>query len=299
MDVVGIGISVVDHQMMVNTLPRENEKERALTTRTQVGGPVPTALVLLQRLGFSTHLISPWGTDVAADFIQRDLTREGVSLSTACRGSRDTGQAHVWVCASSGSRTIVSHAPEWETLAPAPADIELQQQCRMLHTDGAGGSLTVAAARLVHNSGGKVFVDAGSPKPATKDLIPLANVFSFPERFSRQYFETDDVDSAGAELLAAGADAVVCTQGERGARIYLGNGIIQIPAFAVETVDSTGAGDVFCGGMMSGLLEGESIVQSVRRGAAAAAIKCKTIGNREALPSREQIQTLLESSGPS
>jgi len=298
-DVVGIGISVFDQQMMVSSLPRENEKERALKMRAQVGGPVPTALVLLQRLGFSTHLISPWGTDIAADFIQRDLTKEGIGLSSACRGDRDTGQAHVWVCESSGSRTIVSHAPGWETLVHSPEDMALQQRCRILHTDGAGGSLTVAAAQRVRDSGGKVFVDAGSPKPATKELIPLASVFSFPERFAQQFYETGDTDAAGLRVLEAGADAAVCTLGERGARIYSGNDIVQVPAFSIKTVDSTGAGDVFCGGMISGLLEGESIVQSVRRGAAASAIKCRTLGNREALPTREQIQTLLASSASS
>lgn len=293
MDVFGIGITVVDQQFMVKQLPAEDQKERAVSMRTQVGGPVPTALVLLQRFGFTTHLVSPWGADPPAQYIQQDLHRENVSCSSSCVGDRTTGLAHVWVSETNGSRTIVSHAADWDGLTLSGADSNHLQTCRLLHTDGAGAQLTVESARTVKRNGGLVTVDAGSPKKATADLIPLADVFSFPERFARQFFETTEPDIAGKRLLELGARAAVCTLGQKGARVYSCDGITFIPAFPVQTVDSTGAGDIFCGGLISGILDGDSCVEAAYRGAAAAALKCRHSGNREAIPDRDTVLALI------
>ena len=292
--VVGLGSIVIDEQMLVDRVPDEDEKECATGIRRQVGGPVPTALALLSRFGQSCCFIGPWGSDSHGRTIAADLDREGIVASASCPQEESvSGVAHVWACASTGTRTIVAHPCEWNGFRLADADISALRSCRLLHLDCTGGAVATRAAREVRQAGGLITVDAGSPKEATHSLVELADVFSFPERFSRQFFGTDDYRDAGRKLLNMGAAAVVCTRGDQGAVLFAGDREVDISAITADVVDSTGAGDVFCGGIIAGVLRGESLERCVRIGAAAASLKCRHIGNRDALPSWEQVQELL------
>ena len=292
--IVGLGAVVVDHQMMLDQIPAENEKERAHQYREQIGGPVPTALVVLRRLGFSCRLLSAWGTDTGGLAIENDLANEGVAWGNSCRSSqRTTAVAHVWTSTVSGSRTIVAGPVRWSDFELSENDCYHLSNCDLLHLDGHGGTVAVEAARLVAENGGRVTVDAGAPKSATEELIPLADVFSFPERFAEQFFGEADIERAGAAVLKRGAKAAVCTRGEKGAVLFEPQGVTRIPAFSVSTADSTGAGDVFCGGMVAGLLQGLALPDAARTGAAAAAVKCRRVGNRSPLPSWDELNMML------
>ena len=294
--IVGIGSTVVDQQMFLGRIPQENEKERATSLRQQIGGPVPTALVMLKRFGFDCHLISPWGADSNGAEIEADLRREGLSMSESCRApDRATGTAHVWTSTENGSRTIVAAQSSWNGLQLSANDVRCLRECKLLHLDGTGGDVAVEAARYAQSAGSLITVDAGSPKEATSQLIPLADVFSFPERFAAQFFGDADIESAGHQILQLGAKAAVCTQGEHGATIFQSDESSRVPAFPVETIDSTGAGDVFCGALIAGLLQEYDLSAAVKFGAAAAALKCKSVGNRDSLPSMEMVLDLQRS----
>ena len=293
--VVGLGSIVVDQQMFVERFPIENQKEHSTHSRQQIGGPVPTALVLLSRFGANCYLIAPWGDDLHGREIESDLNNEGVRFSNSCKSAgQRTGTAHVWISNDSGNRTIVAHQCHWDDVALSSDDMAALRDCRILHLDGTGGQLAVQAAQIVRRNGGRVFVDAGSPKVATAQLIELADVFSFPERFAKQFFGIDDVRRAGQKVLEMGARATICTQGERGAIVFDSDVMTRIPAVEVVTVDSTGAGDVFCGGVLAGLLQGHDLHQASKFGAAAAAFKCQHVGNRDGLPEFNDLIKSLE-----
>ncbi|MCP4190750.1 MAG: hypothetical protein GY768_08985 [Planctomycetaceae bacterium] len=292
--VVGLGSVVVDQQMFLERIPVENQKEHALSTRQQIGGPVPTSLVLLARLGTACYLIAPWGKDLHGEAIETDLSKEGVEFSSGCASDdRYTGIAHVWISNGSGDRTIVAHQCDWNDLTLSNEDLARLRACQILHLDGTGGKIAVEAARVVRDRGGRVFIDAGSPKVATAKLIELADVISFPERFAQQFFETNDVMAAGKRLLDLGANAAICTQGERGALVFEKHRTVRVDPVEVAAVDSTGAGDVFCGGVLAGLLEGLDLEQAAKLGAAAAAHKCRHIGNRDGLPRFADLRQML------
>lgn len=293
--IVGMGTIVVDEQMFVDDIPSEDSKEKATSRRQQIGGPVPTALVLLQRFGHACHLISPWGDDFNGAGIEHDLRSEGLSFSSACRieGQR-SGGAHVWIHNTNGSRTIVSAPCEWHGLVLTDTDREHLRRCRLLHLDGAGDEVAIESAKLVRSHGGLVTVDAGSPKVATAALMSICNVFVFPERFVQQYFGHRDLNAAGQQILQQGVSFAVCTRGEQGAILFHDDQVCHVPAFSTETIDSNGAGDVFSGGLIAGLLSGLSPVECVQSGAAAAAIKCRGVGNRDALPALHEVRELVE-----
>lgn len=293
-EVVGLGAIVVDEQLFVDRIPSEDEKEKATKIRHQIGGPVPTALATLRRFERSCHFIGPWGDDPFGDLIEKDLRHEGICNSPQCRiNGAPTGRAHVWTSNHSGSRTIVSMHCQWDGFQFSDADKRVLENCRILHLDGTGGDFAVTAARVVRNAGGEVFLDTGSPKEATSELIPLCTVVSFPERFIEQFFGHRDIFRALDAVRQLGPDAAICTRGDRGAVVSGTQPTTEIPAYKVKTIDSTGAGDVFCGGTVEGLLQGLEFEPAVRLGAAAAAIKCQRVGNREALPCPKDVARLI------
>lgn len=130
----------------------------------------------------------------------------------------------------------------------------------------------------MRQAGGKVLVDAGSPREATERLIPLADIFSFPARFAQDLPGLNDAETACREILRRGARAAICTEGANGATAATMTECFHTPAFPVRVRDSTGAGDVFCGGLGYGLLQNRDLRRTVQFATATAAIKCQGSG---------------------
>ncbi|MFP4145459.1 MAG: carbohydrate kinase family protein [Phycisphaeraceae bacterium] len=293
MDVVGLGNVVVDHLVVLPTMPSPDTKTRVLEDRLQVGGPVPTALVQLSRLGRRCRFLGSWGADALGPLIEADLESEGVDLTGSQRrpGGR-TGFAHVWVEAVGGARTI-AYGRASEPILPEELDDAHFAGVRALHLDGYPQSAALEAAKRVRRQGGKVFLDTGSLKPGMEELFAHTSVVSCPARFVGELFGHDELERAADELLAMGPEMVTITCGPAGALLRTADERIHEPAFPVAATDTCGAGDVFCGGLIHGVLENWEPRQTIRFAMAAAAVKCTGLGNREALPDRTQIDALL------
>lgn len=291
-DVVGLGNIVVDHQIVLARFPEIDTKNEASEDRFQVGGPVPTAQVLLSRLGLRCGFLGCWGDDAFGDFIESDLRREGVDFTFARRrpGGR-TGFAHVWIDGSTGLRTI-AYRRAAQPLTPMEIDKDVLASAGALHLDGWPPGAALEAARIVQAHGGVVFLDTGSRKPGMEDLLSHVDIVSCPRRFLREFLETDDVDRA-RKLLDYGPRMVAVTDGQYGAALFTRESAYQAGAIRVEAVDTNGAGDVFCGGLIYGILNGWGLEHTLRFATATAGLKCTALGNREALPTREDIAAVL------
>lgn len=292
-DVIGLGTVVMDHQLFMPSLPGPDRKVDITSQRGQVGGAIPTALVQIARWGRRCRFAGKWGADDYGRQIRQDLEAEGLDLSTTVTAAEGhSGFAHVWVSQSTGERAIALSRGGFE--APSTDDIDPRRlvEGQILHLDGWAAGLAIAAARSQRERGGRVTLDAGSPKPMMEQLIPYVDVMNCPEDFAQQFLGIHDHDEAAIRLLDLGARAVIFTRGSRGATAYSAEGVVHQPAFSVEVVDSTGAGDVFCGGLLDGLLDKCSLGESLARGAAAAALKCTVVGNRSALPARDEVLAL-------
>jgi sugar/nucleoside kinase (ribokinase family) len=307
-DVAGLGTILVDHQVFLGTFPAHDTKTEVNSDRFQVGGPVPTALVVLSRFGKTCQFVGRWGKDTFGELIEADLGRERVRFDAAvCARAKSSGFAHVWVDRATASRTIVfsraraesdtaeNKTAEIDTAEINTAEIDAKafSQCRLLHLDGWSSGAAIKAAECVKRNGGKVFLDAGSPKPGLRDLLPLVDVVNAPQRFAEMFFATDDIDEAAHRLREMGCETVIFTHGADGAVLYNSDGRMEQPAFPVAAVDTTGAGDVFCGGFLYAILEDWSSAESLKFAAATAALKCTRIGNRAALPTKEDVLDLM------
>jgi sugar/nucleoside kinase (ribokinase family) len=154
---------------------------------------------------------------------------------------------------------------------------------RFLHLENVS-QVSVAAARLARDMGVKVVIDADSGRDAAPGDMKLVDVAVVSEFYYRAYFDGVPYEEACKRLLAMGPELIVFTLGERGCVGMDRDGYFEIPAFRVPVADTTGAGDVFHGAFIAGLLKGWSVGESDRFASAAAAIKCTRIGGRAGIP---------------
>lgn len=293
-DVVGLGTVVVDHLVMLAQHPPQDAKTNIISDAYQVGGPVPTAQVLLSRLGKQCAFIGSWGDDQYGPLIAQNLTAESLDLeaSRLLTGTR-SGYAQVWIDEQAGTRTIACYRPEhW--LQPEDLDLELIRQARLVHLDGWPEETCLYAARVAREAGVTACLDAGSLKPGMETLIPYLNVMNCPRRFLSEYLQTDDVLAGGRTLLEQGPELVTVTDGVRGAWLFSRESCLHCAALPVLSLDTTGAGDVFSGALLYGLLEAWPLERVLKFACVTAALKCERLGNRDALPSLAEIEVVLQ-----
>jgi ribokinase len=104
---------------------------------------------------------------------------------------------------------------------------------------------------------------------------------------------SQDLLAAAMSIIRLGAHNVIVTLGERGALWVHGDHVVEFDAFSVEAVDSTAAGDAFCGALACALAEGLSLDEAIPFALAAGAITVTRRGAQDSLPSREEIEALL------
>lgn len=293
--ILGWGTIVLDRQLIVDRFPEPDTKTEALEGRLQIGGPVPTALAVLSRYGHQCRFAGVWGDDAEGRLIEHDLNSQQIEFPEQCRRTGClTGNAHVWVDRSSGSRTIISQRAE----PSDDAERELLASCEIppvLHLDGWLCDTAIELARRTREQAGLVVLDTGSPKGRTEELLALVDVVNAPRRFLSQFFGDDRVEAGGRRLLELGAKIATITDGNHGAWIFTREGEhYHQPAFEVQVVDSTGAGDVFTGGLIHAVLQDWPADRILRFASACAALKCTRMGNREALPGLDEVERMSD-----
>ena len=294
--ILGLGTVVVDHQAFLKALPEPDTKGEILSDRFQVGGPVPTALALLSRFGVTTSFIGKWGTDDWGDMIEEDLGKSNVSIGHALVHPQfRTGFAHVWVERETGRRSIAAYRGSHEI---STQDLDGLDWARFgaIYLDGWSTDAAIAAAERMRKAGGKVFMDLGSPKPRIEDLIGCVDHINCPKRLLERLFPGEVLELSASRFLDYGAASVSVTDGAQGSWLVTREGTIHQPAFAVEAIDTNGAGDVFSGAIVYGLVQEWAHEVCLRFAAAAAALKCHGVGNRAALPTRGQVDSFLDGS---
>lgn len=105
--------------------------------------------------------------------------------------------------------------------------------------------------------------------------------------------ESSAREAAGA-LLAKGAKVVILTLGAKGALVATPAGIEIVPAFHVKAVDTTAAGDTFCGALACALVEGKTLAEGVRFASAAAAISVTRMGAQPSIPTRMEVEEFIK-----
>ena len=294
-DCVGLGICALDHLALLPHFPRADEKLDLLEFSVQGGGPVPTALATMARFGAKVSFVGKVGSDECGRIVLSELEQFGVDVSAAVIDPHSrTARAYIWVDSTSAKRTVVLDRTNMANLSPDEIRRDVVQDGRFFLTDGRESEAALAAARLAKNSGAEIILDLGNVRDRTEDHLELADYPVVSDAFVRRYWPGTDPTAAVKRLLEGGARAAVVTCGPKGSYYSLDGAVFHQPAFAVQALDTTGAGDVYHGAFAYALTRGEPIDYAVRFASAAAALKCRSLGGRRGIPRLVEVLELME-----
>ena len=227
-----------------------------------------------------------------------ELSRAGVDATLVHRSPTDpTPVSIILVNERSASRTIVNRK------APSAAGCRITrrpdwpQSPKVLLFDGHELDAALEAMAIFPDA--RTILDAGSARPGAVELARRVDYLVASERFARQLSGVAELHSREQQAAAMRALSehngrpIVITCGERGLLFGTGGDFLHIPAFEVNSVDTTAAGDIFHGAFAYGILKGLALEETLRLSAAAAALSTTVRGGRTSIPSLARVEEFL------
>ncbi len=294
-DVVGLGQCCIDYLGIVEEYPDVNTKEEINNFTIQGGGPVATALVTLSRLGIATTFIGKISDDYFGGLIKDGLISESVNTDhVVVENGKRSQFAFIVIDKETGLRTVLWSRATVTPLSVNEINREVISSAKVLHLDGLMMESSLAAAKFAKNEGVTVVVDAGSMREGLLELVKFADYFVASSDFARQYYHDDNPKAAAMEILKHGVKTVIVTMGQRGSICVSPGSYFHQPAFKIKAIDTTGCGDVYHGAFIFGLLQDWNLKKIVRFASATAALKCREVGGRNAIPDLEEVEKYLD-----
>ncbi len=298
-DAVGFGLNAVDHLIVVPEYPVFDTKVQLINHQQASGGQTATAMVALQRLGLDTAYAGRFGSDAAGRFGFESLKSENVNIEFAevIEGARNQ-IAFIIIDERNGERTIIWDRDERLGYRADEAPIALAYRGRVLHLDAHDPPACVRMARAARAEGTIVSADIDNVYDGLPELLPLIDILISSKEFPHRLTGITEERASILELKARYGCAIVgLTKGVAGALVYCEGQFIESPAFEVPggCRDTTGSGDAFHAGFLYGLLSEKDVEESLRLANAVAALKCRSLGARSALPTRSEISDFLQS----
>lgn len=295
-----VGSASIDLIATVTQLPASGETLLATGFSRQPGGKGANQAVAAARAGSTVHLVASLGDDphgremldalqaasinTEAVTIQPDIAT-GLAMIAVDRN----GENQIVVVAGANGLLTAEQVAESRGVI-ARSDVVLLQLEVPLQA-------TVAAAELAQKAGATVILNPSPAGGFDQNLLYLADVLvlNVPEVVALTHLD-DPVDPAFAArmLLDGELQAVILTRGEQGAVVITEEISEEIPAFAVPSVDGTGAGDAFIGNLAHGLEQGQPLLEATRFACAAGALATTQSGAMAAMPVLEDTLALLK-----
>jgi sulfofructose kinase len=287
----------------VRRFPSPNSKTAIESVRVEPGGQVATALAACRSFGLSARYIGSVGDDGTGRAQLESLRRSGLDIEhVRVAAGAATQFAVILLEQGVGERTILwHHDPRLNyPVSELPRDLILSG--RVLHLDGCDSAAALQAARWARAAGVPVVIDIDELyDESTEELLRHVDYLIAAADFVAQLMPgvaDNNAEEAAREIAARyGCPVVGITLGDRGA-IFSENGRpLRAPGFAIDVADTTGAGDVFHGAFIYGMLQRWPLADIARFANAAAALKCTRIGARRGIPSLDEVLRFIRERG--
>jgi sugar/nucleoside kinase (ribokinase family) len=308
--VVGIGSCGIDYFAIVPRLLGSDEKINADRLEIHAGGVTGNNLTQVARLGATAAWLGLIGDDESGRLITKAFAEDGLDLSgiETVKGEQST---FTWIPVDAqGERCIYMFPNVNGKLTPAQVRTRFAphiKTARHFHTEASQLPLPpiIEGMKIARDAGVRVIFDldvapsyfAHAKLGAEKDLIAslrLVDVLKPCKAAAREITGETDYEKIAHKLLALGPKVVAVTMGAEGALIASDGKMAHIPAFKVDVVDSTGAGDAFMGGLSYGLLQNWDHRRVGLFANACAAICCTKVGAR-AMGRHDEVAALINS----
>ncbi len=294
-DVVGLGLNATDTVMSVPKFPALGGKERVVASSMQAGGQMTTALVTCARLGLRVRYIGKIGNDPGGRFQLASLRKEGFDMEYV-QMVRGVPNQYGWIIVdqATGERTVFWDRDSRLTVKPGEVKPVAIKSARLLHLDGCDVDAALAAARLARQARIPVLSDFDTVYKNVEKLFPYIDYLIASTQFMPAVTGHADpfkVLENMARVFKVRTPGM--TLGRDGALLYHEGRFHYSPGFVVETVDTTGAGDVFHGAFAFALLADWDIVRALDFANAMAALNCTVLGARGGIKSQAAAEELM------
>ncbi len=294
-DVVGVGLNATDTLILLPKFPAYAGKVRFTDEMLSPGGQVASAMVTCARLGMRVKYIGTMGDDERGRVQMESLRNTGINLDDVeVRPNCANQTAYILIDQSTGERTVLWDRAECLRLAPETITAEKIACARLLHIDGHDTPAVAHAARVARQNGIPVTVDVDTIYHGFDDVLASVDYLVASSEFPVQWTNERDPFRA-LELIQQeyGMRVAAMTLGAHGALARSEGRFVYSPAFVVNCVDTTGAGDVFHGAFCYSVLQNMSLSDALEFSNAMAALNCTRIGARGGIAGLDEAKALM------
>lgn len=294
-----IGSTNTDMVIEAPTLPVPGQTVLGDTFHITPGGKGANQAVAAARAGATVVFITALGDDALGVQRREQLAHDHIDVShVVIKQEQPTGVALIVVDAHGENLIAAAPGANWHLLPDdlVPAVTAFVDAKLLIMQLEIPLESVIWAAAYAKQLGCPILLN---PAPMSAQAVPDSlwnnvDILTPNEGELRQLVPAaDTVEEAANAMLKRGVKMLVVTQGSHGATVFTSEESFHVPAFAVATVDTVGAGDCFSGALGVALAEGQPVRDAVRFAAAAAAISTTISGAQDSMPTRDKIEALL------
>ena len=285
------GSANLDFVVRAPHIPAPGETVLGQSFATYPGGKGANQAVAAARAGgASTQMLLALGDDPYALPLESSLSGAGVFLHVVRCAEHATGTA--FICVSDDAENAITVAPGANNALTPDHLPDLKGISHLLMQLETPLSTVTAYAHAARAAGTKVVLNAAPAQALAPEVLDLVDILIVNEGELARI--TGQTGGIADKLQRLKLPLVVVTLGARGCCALVGNQYLVQPAFAVQPVDTTGAGDTFCGVLVAALDQGVAIDTAMRVASAASALACTQAGAQSGIPARNAVNTLLD-----
>ncbi len=299
--IVVVGSSNTDMVIKTPSLPRPGETVLGGDFFIAGGGKGANQAVAAARAGGDVYFIARVGHDLFGQQAVDSFIHDGIHVEYIVRDKESSsgvalifvapdGENSIAVAPGANSRLSVEDIRRASQIISGASVLLLQLEIPI--------EAVTEAATIASSAGVPVILNPAPAQPLTDELLKRITYLTPNETETEiltkiTVVKKTDLDRAADFLLSKGIQALLVTLGPRGVYVVTPQKRQLVPAFRVQAVDTTGAGDAFNGALAVALAEGKPVVEAVRFACAAAALATTKMGARPSLPFRPEIERLL------
>jgi sulfofructose kinase len=295
-DVIGIGENSVDSVNLLPGYPQPTGPSAKMRIRERhilCGGQMATAMCACASLGLRAKYVGVTGTDDNGRRIRAELQGRNVDISDLVIRDVENRFAVILVDENTGDRMVLWDRDDRLRLRESELPVGALGRTAVVHVDDVDDEVAIRAARLARDAGAIVTSDIDRLTPRTQELAAIVSHAVFAQHVPLALTGLADTEAALREMRRTLDNVLVVTMGEQGSSALVGDRFFHEPAFLVHAVDTTGAGDVFRGGLIYALVNGQPMDQALRTGNAAAAVSCTRLGALNGVPTLSEVTELM------
>jgi ribokinase len=297
--IVVVGSANTDMVVKTERIPGPGETVIGGEFIMAAGGKGANQAVAAARLGAQVSFVARLGSDVFGDQAVAGYHREGIDTSFVVRDpDAASGVALIFVDAQGENSIAVASGANARL---TPADVERAREA-IASADVLLVQLEVPvdavhrAIELADGAGVQVILNPAPAKEIDPDLLRMVSIATPNEHEIKVIVGEPDRETSVSRVLEAGTETVLVTLGQRGVLWATPRSQRIVPAFVVQAVDTTAAGDAFNGGLACALASGLPMGEAIRYANAVAALSVTRMGAQPSLPIRDEVEAFLRGS---